>query len=249
MDFKQTDAIGVYFYDVTSQIESLQMSISLVAKERTNFFSKHFASGEQLFGLASDMEKLLSSMLLLCDSLLLTLASDPYAHGILSLFSSEINMLLSHLGIIKDYRLITQGEFSETRQEFTPRATFKQVMKTFEHQAKQQKSKISYFEVPNPESFDTPYQHLLEGSKRTQSLLPEQLIGDEDRLKQILINLIKNALSCNKSSTVKICSAFDPRTHFLHVQVADDGIGLSETELYRINASFIDATNTGTELG
>eukprot|EP00354_Favella_ehrenbergii_P007574 CAMPEP_0170474108 /NCGR_PEP_ID=MMETSP0123-20130129/15916_1 /TAXON_ID=182087 /ORGANISM="Favella ehrenbergii, Strain Fehren 1" /LENGTH=56 /DNA_ID=CAMNT_0010743603 /DNA_START=1124 /DNA_END=1294 /DNA_ORIENTATION=- len=56
---------------MTSQIESLQLSLKLLAKERTNSLS-HM----DFLKLSSDLESPLSSMLLICDGTLQTLSKQ-----------------------------------------------------------------------------------------------------------------------------------------------------------------------------
>ena len=63
--FQDEPACAVYFFDLTSQIESLQLSMRLLSKERASSLS-HM----NFLKLASDLENPLSSMMLICDSML-----------------------------------------------------------------------------------------------------------------------------------------------------------------------------------
>ena len=56
--------------------------------------------------------------------------------------------------------------------------------------------------------------------------LPEQLEGDQLRLKQILINLIKNALKFTIGGTVRILVAFDEKDESIKVAIVDNGKGI-----------------------
>ena len=56
--------------------------------------------------------------------------------------------------------------------------------------------------------------------------LPNDLIGDELRLKQILINLVKNALKFTKKGWIKIVAAYDFEAKLLKVHVYDSGKGI-----------------------
>ena len=61
--------------------------------------------------------------------------------------------------------------------------------------------------------------------------LPEYLMGDELRLKQILINLIKNAIKFTRSGYVRVMAGFDEINDRLVVVVADSGLGITREEM------------------
>ena len=61
--------------------------------------------------------------------------------------------------------------------------------------------------------------------------LPSWLHGDKLRLKQILINLTKNALKFTLNGTIKILAAFDATTDLLKVSVIDSGAGIKASEM------------------
>lgn len=56
--------------------------------------------------------------------------------------------------------------------------------------------------------------------------LPNDLIGDELRLKQILINLVKNAIKFTKKGWIKIIATYDQEAELLKVHVSDNGKGI-----------------------
>ena len=57
--------------------------------------------------------------------------------------------------------------------------------------------------------------------------LPSKLEGDEIRLKQILINLVKNALKfSNQQGFVKIVSTYDKEGEMLRIHIIDNGKGI-----------------------
>ena len=61
--------------------------------------------------------------------------------------------------------------------------------------------------------------------------LPETLIGDELRLKQVLINLVKNALKFTENGFVRILAGFDHTCDRLIIVIADSGKGITEEEM------------------
>jgi signal transduction histidine kinase len=60
--------------------------------------------------------------------------------------------------------------------------------------------------------------------------LPEALYGDGIRLKQILINLVKNALKFTKRGYIKVLVAFNNPSGLLEVHVVDSGKGITIAE-------------------
>ena len=70
--------------------------------------------------------------------------------------------------------------------------------------------------------------------------LPQYLIGDQIRLKQILINLVKNALKfCrNNNSYIKIVSAYDKEDEMLKVHIVDNGKGIKHKDIKKLFKMF-----------
>ena len=58
--------------------------------------------------------------------------------------------------------------------------------------------------------------------------LPNHLYGDKLRLKQILINLVKNALKFTKKGHIKLIAAYDELTQMLKVHIIDNGKGIAQ---------------------
>lgn len=88
--------------------------------------------------------------------------------------------------------------------------------------------------------------------------VPQTVIGDPTRLRQILVNLVSNAVKFTDKGEVLVFVTSSPRegsAHELHFEVKDTGIGISEEHMSRLFRSFsqIDASTSrkygGTGLG
>lgn len=64
------------------------------------------------------------------------------------------------------------------------------------------------------------------------------MIGDQLRLKQVLINLVKNALKFTKYGTVKILVSYDQVSEMLKVIVIDSGKGIEKDEMQHLFKMF-----------
>jgi len=71
-----------------------------------------------------------------------------------------------------------------------------------------------------------------------QEPLPLRLIGDEVRLKQILINLVKNALKFCRGGKIRVIMAFDEVNEMLKVHVIDTGKGILPEDIDRLFKQF-----------
>lgn len=72
----------------------------------------------------------------------------------------------------------------------------------------------------------------------TDSALPVQLVFDAARLRQILLNLIGNALKFTSQGHVQVNFRYDPPAARLHITVTDTGIGIPERHLEDIFRPF-----------
>ena len=65
------------------------------------------------------------------------------------------------------------------------------------------------------------------------------LLGDERRLKQVLINLIRNAIKFTKMGSIKIWVEYEQSpSSILSVKVKDTGVGIEEEDLQRLFTRF-----------
>jgi CheY-like chemotaxis protein/anti-sigma regulatory factor (Ser/Thr protein kinase) len=85
------------------------------------------------------------------------------------------------------------------------------------------------------------------------SLFPRYIVGDEARLRQVLTNLIGNAIKCTEQGgvTLRLGTKNNKTTHLL-IEVEDSGIGITPEDQQRIFEPFVqlDArVSKGTGLG
>jgi signal transduction histidine kinase/CheY-like chemotaxis protein len=87
---------------------------------------------------------------------------------------------------------------------------------------------------------------------------PEALIGDPLRLKQILINLISNAIKFTEQGEVRIkvkCSEITNEKYELEIEILDTGIGMKKSDIALIFDEYVQIVNktgkkySGTGLG
>ena len=76
--------------------------------------------------------------------------------------------------------------------------------------------------------------------------LPDLLLGDQIRLKQILINLVKNALKFTLKGFVKIIAAYDEDMETLEIHVIDNGKGIKAEEMSSLFKKFGKLRRTAT---
>nr|WP_297704441.1 ATP-binding protein [uncultured Butyrivibrio sp.] len=68
--------------------------------------------------------------------------------------------------------------------------------------------------------------------------VPSVLLGDEIRIRQIMLNLINNAIKYTHEGKVAIEVSFDEETSMLVICVADTGIGIKNEDLGKLFGSF-----------
>ena len=74
----------------------------------------------------------------------------------------------------------------------------------------------------------------LEDFPNLEYQFPSTLIGDHIRLKQVLINLLKNSLKFCINGLIRIVMAYDDESRLIRVHVADNGKGIKPENIPKL---------------
>ena len=132
------------------------------------------------------------------------------------------NHLLELIGDILDLSKIGSGQLKINREIVSLRTIINEVYSLMEVRAKEK---------------DLPLILRYEGA------IPENIETDRTRLRQILFNLVSNAIKFTAKGSVKIIVRFLPNDSALEVEVADTGIGISEEQQGRLFQPFMQASS------
>ncbi len=145
--------------------------------------------------------------------------------------------LLTIIGDVLDFSKIEAGKMELEQEMFTPCDVVNTVLQLFAGRAEAKGLELAY---------------------RLARDIPQQLIGDSNRLRQILINLVGNALKFTDHGEVIVACTIaesSPETTTLRFQVSDTGVGISPEKQKLIFEPFSQADNSmarnfsGTGLG
>ena len=136
-----------------------------------------------------------------------------------------------------DAKQIESGSFKPKFEEFAPSEVFYFVTEMFQEQAQMQKTSIRIVEL-EAASHDKASLVKYDRKQLREAKLPGVLHGDCMRLKQILINLVKNALKFTNSGSICVFVAFDSLEQLLKVHVVDTGKGIDPREMDQLFTKF-----------
>lgn len=146
----------------------------------------------------------------------------------LGIIKSSSEHLLVLINDILDYAKIETGKLSIEKIPFRPAQVLEETYQSLSNKAEEKN--ISFQCTINDN-------------------VPEVLLGDPVRLKQILLNLVSNAIKFTESGEVNIYSTArikgDEQVQ-LYVKVKDTGIGIPDRKLYDIFKSFDQLDNSVT---
>ena len=75
--------------------------------------------------------------------------------------------------------------------------------------------------------------------------MPERLLGDHIRLKQVLINLVKNSLKFTFKGAIGIWASYDEQAELMRIQITDTGKGVTSSEKEQLFKQFSKLARTG----
>ncbi len=141
---------------------------------------------------------------------------------------SSANILLKIINDILDLSRIEAGKLPIEQYPFRAEAALKEVINLLASLARQKNLQLN-LELPEN--------------------LPHTLIGDADRLKQVLLNLLNNALKFTESGHVTLSVSVNQlleQTATLTFTIIDTGIGLNTEQLQKIFDPFTQADSSTT---
>jgi signal transduction histidine kinase/FixJ family two-component response regulator len=155
----------------------------------------------------------------------------------LQLVGTASNALLTIIDDILDFSKVESGRMTLERRGFSPSAVVHDTLAII---------------LPAAAAKGLRMDYAIHGD------LPELLIGDQARFRQVLLNVLNNAVKFTESGSITVDVASQPATNGcerIRFSIADTGIGMPSTVRERVFAPFSQADNSlsrrhgGTGLG
>ncbi len=142
-----------------------------------------------------------------------TRSNEQQSLEALNIIRSNADHLLSVINDILDMSKIEAGRMTLERIAMNPQELLDQVVALLEPRARGKGIKLTL---------------------RYDSLLPERVETDPTRLRQVLLNLVGNAIKFTEIGSVTIAACFHPESNLLQIRVIDTGIGMTPEQVSAI---------------
>ena len=239
---ESNDEIGdlaLAFDEMTTEVRKFQNELESLVEQRTielkeakdTAESANKATKAFLANMSHEIRTPMNAILGFSD-ILYNQETDEINKNYLSSIKNGGKNLLTLINDVLDMSKIESGNFTLTLKEASIIEIVKDIVMMLDNEASKNNNSLE---------LDLP------------SNLPESFIMDEIRMRQIITNLVGNAIKFTENGSVKLSVNFEynektKENGSLKIQVIDTGIGISPEDSKNIFGNFIQAKNQGDKL-
>jgi signal transduction histidine kinase/DNA-binding response OmpR family regulator len=214
-------------YEVSTRTSELRTAVEQLERSKDAAEAANRSKSEFLANMSHEIRTPMNGILGMTE---LTLDTDlaPAQREYLTVVKSSAEGLLCIINDILDFSKIEAGKLSLDSRPFGLQSMISETMKAVSLRAHQKGLELAFEVEPD---------------------VPDDIVGDDGRLRQILFNLLGNAIKFTKNGEVILSirkETQDERGALLQFSVRDTGVGIAPGKLSKIFAAFEQEDNSTT---